>query len=85
MMERPTCKSCLYWDRTGQGRSGGTCRRCPPTGPLKPYAEPTSGEDPAHWHPSEWNVPVTYDFEWCGEHPDFPDYIAWRRINGGTA
>lgn len=81
-MDRPTCKTCLYWNREGEDSEEGTCRRYPPTGPLKPYAEPTHGNDPAHWNATEWNFPVTYDEESCGEHTDFPAWLAAQRGQG---
>lgn len=66
-MERPTCKTCPYWfDEARADHSAGDCRR---HAPRPSPAWPNSTTDPAHW-------PEVYDDAWCGEHPDFLEYIA---------
>ncbi len=67
-MDRPTCVTCPYWDTDAyddedepeQLGKRGLCRRLPPR---------VIGND-STCHPD------SYWFEWCGEHPDFPAYLA---------
>jgi hypothetical protein len=63
-MERPTCKTCPYWDCTDSefATASGTCNRYAPM-PIR------SGDDPLVWS-------TTIDDDFCGEHPSFPAYIA---------
>jgi len=77
-MERPSCRTCPYWDNSNDepGREPkGFCRkrspRFPPTESLVKAAEDSWG--------GIW--PDTYYFEWCGEHPDFPVWLAARKAN----
>lgn len=60
-MERPTCESCPYWDRVDEGDEHGWCHRYPPV--IDP-------DDP-----DEVISPFVVRRRWCGEHPDFPDYL----------
>lgn len=64
-MDRPTCKTCPYWDHV-EGVRAGTCRRHAP----KAFTDPDGTEISTFpcW-------PDTHDVEFCGEHPDFPEYV----------
>lgn len=60
-MDKPTCKTCPYWDDsegdtsgTHEGEAIGYCQR----------------------YPQEL---MTHNFQTCGEHPDFPEWIAEQR------
>jgi len=65
-MDRPTCRTCPYWDSGGEEDSGICRKSCPKT--AKPQYEGDYSAFPV------W--PITLDTEWCGEHPDFPAYLA---------
>jgi hypothetical protein len=69
-MERPTCKTCAFWDWEQAGgdslidESSGFCMRHAPR-------EVLAGEgDLVH------DSPLIYGDRWCGEHHLFPAYIA---------
>jgi hypothetical protein len=63
-MERPTCATCAYWVDSSLG--GGQCRRMSPQ--MLPHANMEG-----------LRFPFTSPLHWCGEHPDFPAYIAATR------
>jgi hypothetical protein len=85
-MDRPTCRTCPYWDREiiDPRSEAGHCRRYPPrlilveihpekgrslgriTDANAEYLDLTNDEQ----------SPQTYSLDWCGEHPDFPTYLA---------
>ena len=80
-MDRPTCKTCPFWDTWADGTPPtaeeledidfGECRRnAPSTYQLKHGSD---FFDRKHNTSPEW--PETHCLEWCGEHPDFPEYI----------
>lgn len=88
-MERPTCKTCPYFqnisadwvepeDRVGQ------CQRFPPSRKRKPYDEDRKGLPPM-FSPCDWpemkgvQGPDSDTF-WCGEHPDFPEYLRQQKL-----
>ncbi len=79
-MDRPTCKTCPYWsdeifheDPTCEA-SLCACQRTPPQLNGKPFnVETETGCD----------FPYTWDSDWCGEHPDFPEYIASLKAKHG--
>lgn len=103
-MERPTCKTCPYWDRDDEfsdTTDGGRviqakCRRHAPGG-SSDFFESYEGEAAADDGnvPREWTAynlarfSTTEWSEWCGEHPDFPAYIASLKepvtVNGDSA
>ncbi len=60
-MNRPTCKTCLYWCEYEEDTDFGQCRRYPPA-----LYDDEALQD----------FPETVDDKWCGEHSDFPEYIA---------
>jgi hypothetical protein len=69
-MTRPTCETCLYWELgnfSGDYAGAGACRRHAP-------------RDPA---PQGYVWPLTKgQRDWCGEHPDFPAYLAQKKGQG---
>lgn len=93
--ERPSCRTCPYWDvdnphfdmLDGEGKLtypelwrraledgrpiDGQCRRFPR------HAAP---DDDRHFAVHDW--PATTDYDWCGEHPDFPAYLAALKAQG---
>lgn len=76
-MDRPTCKTCAYFVAHFGKSARGHCRRFPPT---TINAEIMKHE---YDHKKPWGqlIPDTmwseteYD-DWCGEHSDFPAYLA---------
>lgn len=93
-MKRPECRTCPYWDlddprneesapewnpeqesieeylesiMDGGYLVGGECRRYPRTYPGR-----DTNDESSSW-------PRTDNGDWCGEHPDFPAYIASLR------
>jgi hypothetical protein len=80
-MGRPTCKTCPYWEYNHGGPDEpddeaevGQCHRFPPVFPAnEPMVEEAMKVVDGFWH--GWQ-PDTMENEWCGEHPDFPAYIA---------
>lgn len=77
-MERPTCKTCPYWILMGKDDDDdefGECRHTPPD-----LVQADAWDDYLN---CKW--PRTYVFNWCGEHPDFPAYIAATRKRQPTA
>lgn len=71
-MERPTCKTCPYWQycggETDLGYRYGWCHRHAP----RPVIIDEEWDKEPEW-------PWVPDHEWCGEHPDFPAYLASLR------
>lgn len=76
-MERPTCKTCAYLHDLEDDGMVLICQRNPPTinvDLIRAYqgdAAPKEKLDAGNW-------PVVLHDYWCGEHPDFPDYIKAR-------
>ena len=68
-MNKPTCDTCPYWLRSDilRWENTGTCRRHPPSIP----------EDPQDPGCVSW--PRTNHSDFCGEHPDFPAYLAEKK------
>jgi len=62
-MERPTCETCPYWRDLRNPKN-----ELDESGECRRYP-PTPNKQVSLW-------PLTYDLHWCGEHPDFPAYIA---------
>lgn len=68
-MERPTCKTCPYWDVFNREPfDEGDCRKQAPRAYLDSEFSPSEQGNNAYW-------PVTTEIDWCGEHPDFPAYL----------
>jgi hypothetical protein len=70
-MDRPTCKTCLYWEPQGIDPDQGYCRRYPPQHIDKTESHTDAAE--------RYLVPVTWGDDWCGEHPDFPAWLARQK------
>lgn len=70
-MDKPTCKTCPYFEagdeNNGDGFDAGYCHR------SSPIAIPLDDD-----HEDSVFVlwPKTLKIEWCGEHPQFPTYLA---------
>lgn len=86
-MERPTCKTCPYWqdlgepDPTWADGNLGECLRFPPvlvTTQVRPRGGRPNGETF-----TTWNWPETGWWTGCGEHPDFAQYRMDRETGGG--
>jgi hypothetical protein len=96
-MERPTCKTCPYWDTQWDAEIDAghldqefapdsdmparDCRRWPPTHSALDRFRGIGREKQAddlmrrgYADQGEW-LQTTGD-DWCGEHPDFPAYLA---------
>ena len=69
-MDRPTCKTCPYHLRQEQNDDQGTCCRFPPRVPDD-YSQQGDALSML------W--PLTFHDATCGEHPDFPAFIASTR------
>ena len=70
-MERPTCATCQYWAGIDRQPVFDECRRKPPT----ILGEVTSAE-----LETTDVFPITTGGMWCGEHPDFREYIESSKI-----
>lgn len=79
-MERPTCGTCPFWERFDGDFDGGIegeCHRQPPVMPgsdiqIEEWLSVDRGVFEGMW-------PETSGDGWCGEHPDFPEYVASLR------
>jgi hypothetical protein len=76
-MERPTCKTCPYWSEEEQEE--GLCRRAAPSPIHIGMYSDRIDAFPEHIKPFEQCWPSTYAFDFCGEHPDFPAFLAATR------
>jgi hypothetical protein len=65
MAERPTCGTCPYFDRWNA--TEGECRRHAPNFVSRNDLET-----------DDWGAVDLVD--WCGDHPDFDDYIRELRL-----
>jgi hypothetical protein len=67
------CKTCPYWDESSEDENRGWCFRHAP----KPLTHPDeSGDNPWPFVSANAFFPQTESDDFCGEHPDFPAYIA---------
>lgn len=75
-MNRPMCYSCVYWEsylnRDKNSRALGECHRNAPRSMLYVIGLVQADKYP----PSAVSWPDTLEDEWCGEHPDFPAFVA---------
>lgn len=63
-MDRPTCKTCVFWQAIFNDDTAGECRiNAPP--PKRTLNDLTFAQ--------------THGDSWCGEHPEFPAFIAATR------
>ncbi len=76
-MERPTCKTCPYWDDDDET---GRCRRFPAVLPTSSYVA-IDIKDGGSGHAFDGAWPSTESAAWCGEHPNFPAYAANLKRN----
>lgn len=76
--QRPTCETCPYWDQFATNLYVGICRRHAPVAVMVSLAQ--TENDDAEINPDPTFPCVTAE-EWCGEHPDMPEWIARRRIS----
>ena len=86
-MERPTCKTCPYWDVDDDDRDDetqGRCRRNPPKiveaavvafASHDTFHDKTTAIADATRNALTTACPSTCGLEWCGRHPDFPAYV----------
>ena len=95
-MDKPTCRTCPFWDLTDahfdlwdddppgvapalqralstERTVEGECRRFPRSWQGKGVRD----EQTTAW-------PFTADYDWCGEHPDFPAWLASRKTAPAT-
>lgn len=76
-MDRPTCKTCPYWDETrtlDAGLGSGIRGECRVRAPERPPSRAgVATGDIGVW-------PETFGDDWCGSHPDMADYI--RSLKG---
>ncbi len=73
-MDRPTCKTCPFWDSANwHNLENGRCRRAPPVG---------DGHDVEGTDELLGSWPLTAQDDWCGEHPKFRAYITAMRYPG---
>lgn len=63
-MDRPTCKTCPFWQAIFNDDTAGECR-------IKAPLSKRSLNDFTFVH--------THGDSWCGEHPDFPAFISATR------
>lgn len=80
MMDRPTCRTCPFWDCDQRGEptdetDARQCRRLPPQ----------INQEWADTHGGNVAWPTTFTYDWCGEHPDFPAYLASLRVDGAAS
>ena len=68
-MDSPTCETCPYFHWLVNDK--GMCRRRSPQ-PNVSNPERDVGRMVAEW-------PDVSDYDWCGEHPDFPAWIESQR------
>ncbi len=77
-MERPTCKTCVFfYDDESEER--GECHRYPPK--VAQTKEQQKESELAGCGIFESWFPDVHNSEWCGEHPEFPAYLASERDN----
>lgn len=78
-MNRPMCTTCPYWNAAPDSEhpTASCHRHAPSTLPLSIMKNDREGNEftwgrfdatATLWPETEWD-------EWCGEHPDFPEYI----------
>lgn len=76
-MERPTCKTCAYYDAEAK-----TTVYMPGAGgyslPGGPLTIEKKGACKRHWGAPSHKLPD----DWCGDHHDFPAYIASLKQDG---
>jgi hypothetical protein len=84
-IKRPTCATCPYWDEPDLDdkfdEDEGRYSQCRRRGPRL-HAPSCEELDRNPW----WGIwPNVFEHDWCGEHPDFPAYLAARKAADATA
>jgi hypothetical protein len=75
-VERPTCETCVYWKKDEEATAYGECHRLPP---VNLRDECVTFENGAEIIINSGFWTETNYYDWCGEHSDFPAYLASRR------
>jgi hypothetical protein len=81
-VERPTCKTCPYFHPDERGRkaalSDGQCRRRIPAFAAcdSQYKDMTE----ICWDEWAGTWPGVDEYDWCGEHADFPAWLRHRQM-----
>ncbi len=75
---RPTCATCPFWSaELAEGESpedwAGQCRRYAPRAAMDRVIKEQDYSDFPTW-------PETSGGEWCGDHPDFPNYARGKAM-----
>jgi hypothetical protein len=81
-MDRPRCKTCQFWEESrdesdDEPSVDGWCHRHPPAlmdGIIVRDEDECVVEDPGYWVFPKMNAG-----NWCGEHPDFPAWLARQK------
>jgi hypothetical protein len=76
-MDQPTCATCPFWEPDTNERPPliGWCHRHAPR-----FVAEIQARHDAHEGLDDlaFSFPKTLAGDWCGEHPDFPAYLASR-------
>jgi hypothetical protein len=73
-MDRPRCNTCPYWDQDEEELKLGKCLRRPPV--LPPCDAVFAEWQEVDGNPYLGVQPETEYIDSCGEHPDYPEFIA---------
>lgn len=80
-MDRPTCATCPYWKQDVEEPEIGECHRHAPLSVMLPIR----GEIPdIYQHSDDPTWSVTDEDDWCGDHPQFPQWIAFGYGTGSV-
>lgn len=66
-MEKPMCKTCPYHEYDEHATGDHYCMRHAPS--------PIQNDEPGDTTFTHW-PPIDIETDWCGEHPNFPAYLA---------
>ena len=77
-MDRPTCRTCPYWEREERSIDGGECHRAAPVPMPSGIRKLDEWGEEREWGSFEPSAmfPATIGDDWCGEHPSFDAYLA---------
>ena len=87
-MEHPVCETCPYWD-SDDGEMG-ECLRHAPIAVVMPIRADTPDEVNdlryrGYMNSDSPTWPQLSAEMWCGDHPDFPKWIAFRKSQPANA